>query len=54
MSDIKSLAHSKWNSKYHIVFVPKYRRQITYGKIKREIGKILRKLCEQKEVEEYI
>ena len=51
MSDIKSLAHSKWNCKYHIVFAPKYRRQIIYGKLKGEIGKILRKLCEQKEVE---
>ena len=51
MKDIKSLAHSKWNCKYHIVFAPKYRRQIIYGKLKAEIGKILRKLCEQKEVE---
>ena len=51
MSDIKSLAHSKWNCKYHIVFAPKYRRQIIYGKLKGEIGKILRKLCEQREVE---
>ena len=41
MSDIKSLAHSKWNCKYHIVFAPKYRRQIIYGKLKGEIGKIL-------------
>ena len=51
MDDIKSLAHSKWNCKYHIVFAPKYRRQIIYGKLKAEIGKILRKLCEQKGVE---
>ena len=51
MKDIKSLSHSKWNCKYHIVFAPKYRRQIIYGKLKAEIGKILRKLCEQKEVE---
>ena len=51
MRDIKSLAHSKWNCKYHIVFAPKYRRQIIYGKLKGEIGKILRKLCEQREVE---
>ena len=51
MKDIKSLAHSKWNCKYHIVFAPKYRRQVIYGKFKAEIGKILRKLCEQKEVE---
>ena len=49
--DIKSLSHSKWRCKYHIVFAPKYRRQEIYGKIKADIGAILRKLCEQKEVE---
>lgn len=46
-----SLAHRKWNCKYHIVFVPKYRRLVIYGKIKEDIGKILRKLWEQKGVE---
>ena len=46
-----SLAHSKWNCKYHIVFAPKYRRQVIYGKIKSDIGMILRKLCEYKGVE---
>ena len=50
-NDISSLAHSKWNCKYHIVFAPKYRRQIIYGKIKSDIGIILRKLYEQKGVE---
>ena len=50
MNDIKSLAHSKWNCKYHIVFAPKYRRQIIYGKLKADIGKILRTLCERKGV----
>ena len=49
--DIKSLSHSKWRCKYHIVFAPKYRRQGIYGKIKADIGQILRKLCEQKGVE---
>ena len=49
--DIKSLSHSKWRCKYHIVFAPKYRRQEIYGKIKADIGQILRKLCEQKGVE---
>lgn len=49
--DTKSLAHSKWNCKYHIVFAPKYRRQIIYGKIKGDIGQIIRKLCEHKSVE---
>ena len=49
--DNSSLAHSKWNCKYHIVFAPKYRRQIIYGKIKADIGAILRKLCDRKGVE---
>ena len=49
--DEQSLAHTKWNCKYHAVFAPKYRRQIIYGKIKREVGKILRDLCERKGVE---
>ena len=49
--DKNSLAHTKWNCKYHIVFAPKYRRKVIYGTIKVDIGKILRKLCEQKGVE---
>ena len=51
MDDIYSLSHSKWRCKYHIVFAPKYRRQAIYGDIRRDIGVILRKLCEQKKVE---
>ncbi|EFU41593.1 IS200 family transposase [Paenibacillus vortex V453] len=46
-----SLAHTRWNCKYHIVFAPKNRRQVIYGKLKREIGKIIRELCERKGVE---
>ena len=49
--DNNSLAHSKWNCEYHIVFAPKYRRQIIFGSIKADIGQILRKLCEFKGVE---
>ncbi len=49
--DINSLSHSKWRCHYHIVFAPKYRRQIIYGKIKEDIGKILRQLCDQKGIE---
>ena len=49
--DSNSLAHTKWNCKYHIVFAPKYRRQVIYGKIKADIGKMLRKLCEYKQIE---
>ena len=50
MKDTNSLSHSKWNCKYHIVFAPNYRRQVIYGKIKADIGKILRQLCEMKGV----
>ena len=48
--DTDSLAHTKWNCKYHIVFAPKYRRQVIYGKIKSDIGIMLRRLCEYKGV----
>lgn len=50
MDDTKSLAHTKWNCKYHIVFAPKYRRKVIYGEIREEIGKILRELCNWKQV----
>jgi len=50
MNDTNSLSHTKWNCKYHIVFAPKYRRKIFYGEMKAEIGKILRELCEWKQV----
>lgn len=50
MNDNHSLSHSKWNCKYHIVFAPKYRRQVVYWQLKADIGKILRTLCEQKKV----
>ena len=48
---INSLSHTRWKCKYHIVFAPKFRRQIIYGQIKSDIGRILRTLCEQKKVE---
>ena len=50
MNDINSLSHSKWRCKYHIVFAPKYRRQAIYGDIRKDIGVILRTLCEHKKV----
>ena len=50
MNDNRSLAHTKWNCKYHVVFAPKYRRKIFYGEKKAEIGKILRELCSWKDV----
>ena len=49
--DTESLAHTKWRCKYHIVFAPKYRRRIIYGKLRGDIGKILRQLCLRKNVE---
>ena len=51
MTDINSLAHSKWRCQQYIVFVSKYRRQEVYDKVKADIGQILRKLYEQKGVE---
>ena len=50
-NDIESLSHTKWRCQYHIVFAPKYRRQIIYGKYKAEIGKILRTICIRSGVE---
>ncbi|WP_333887898.1 IS200/IS605 family transposase [Clostridium sp.] len=49
--DSNSLSHTKWRCKYHVVFAPKYRRKEIYGEKRKEIGKILRKLCEWKGVE---
>ena len=51
VNDINNLSHTTWNCKYHIVFAPKYRRQIFYKEKKSEIGKILRQLCEWKKIE---
>ena len=50
-NDDSSLSHTRWNCKYHIVFIPKYRRKEIYGKLREDIGKIIRALCEYKEVE---
>lgn len=49
--DNNSLAHTKWECKYHLVFAPKYRRQIIYGKIKADVGQILSTLCKRKGIE---
>lgn len=51
MDDVKSLAHTKWNCKYHVVFAPKYRRKVFYEEKRLEIGAILRELCRWKGVE---
>ena len=50
MKDINSLSHTKWNCKYHIVFAIKYSRKEVYGVNRLEIGKILRELCQWKDV----
>ena len=51
MEDTNSLAHTKWNCKYHVVFAPKYRRKVFYEEKRLEIGAILRELCRWKGVE---
>ena len=48
--DNQSIQHSRWNCTYHIVFIPKYRRKIMYGQLRKDVGGILRKLCEMKQV----
>ena len=51
-NDVDStLSHTKWNCSYHIIFAPKYRRKAIYGKLKKDIGRYLRRLCEYKGVE---
>ena len=50
-NDTYSLAHTSWKCQYHIVFAPKYRRKVIYGKLKAEIGAMLRELCERKHVD---
>ena len=51
MKEWQSLAHVRWECKYHIVFVPKYRKKVLYGRTRRQVGQILRQLCRQKGVE---
>ena len=50
MHDFESLAHVRWDCKYHVVFIPKYRRKVLYGKLRKSVGRILRELCEQKQI----
>ena len=49
--DENSLSHTRWKCQYHIVFIPKYRRKVLYGKVKADIREILRTLCRYKKVE---
>ena len=48
--DDQSLPHTKWKCQYHVVFIPKYRRKIMYGKVKKDVHEIIRTLCEYKKV----
>ena len=50
MHDWQSLSHVRWDCKYHVVIVPKYRKKVIYGKLKRRVGPILRELCHQRGV----
>ena len=49
MSNYKSLNHTKWECKYHVVFIPKYRKKRIYGEIRRELAEVFRRLAEQRE-----
>ena len=49
MDDYKSLAHTKWNCLYHVVFIPKYRRKVLYGKLRQELGIVFHELARHKE-----
>ena len=51
MHEWESLSHVRWECKYHVVIIPKYRRKVLYGRFKERIGMILRELCEQRGVE---
>ena len=51
MKDWQSQAHVKWECKYHVVIVPKYRKKVMYGKLRHQIGEVFRQLCRQKGVE---
>jgi putative transposase len=44
MDDYESLSHTKWDCKYHVVFIPKYRRKVLYGELRRYMGDVFRKL----------
>ena len=49
MDEYESLSHTKWECKYHVIFIPKYRRKALYGQLRRHLGEVIRKLAEQKE-----
>lgn len=48
MDDVETLAHTTWECKYHLVFIPKYRRKALYGQLRKDLGGVFRRLAEQK------
>ena len=51
MHDWQSLSHVRWECKYHIVIIPKYRKRILYGKLKKHVGEVIREVCRQRGIE---
>ena len=51
MDDVGTLSHTAWECKYHVVFIPKYRRRGLFGQVQKELGAVFRRLAEQKESE---
>ena len=49
MDEFESLSHSKWECKYHVVFIPKFRRKVLYGELRKHLGEVFRKLAEHRE-----
>ena len=49
MNELQSLSHTRWECKYHVVFIPKYRRKVLYGQLRQELGEVFRELARQKE-----
>jgi putative transposase len=49
MDDYESLSHTRWECKYHVIFIPKYRRKVLYGQLRKYLGEVLRRLAEQKQ-----
>ena len=51
MKDFDSLSHVRWECKYHVIWIPKYRRKVIFGDLRKKVGRILRELCEQKNID---
>ena len=49
MRQHRSLSHSRWECKYHVVFIPKYRKKVIFGQLRKELGEVMRRLAERKE-----